>query len=193
MSDCDQLAAALASAQASMGKAVFNRINPHFRSKYADLAAIADATLPALNAHGLAVTQMTKARDGALFLVTRLMHRSGQYIEGEWPLPNGTPQQMGSALTYARRYGWSSVVGITADDDDDANAAEVAHKANGKRKAEPLDDTPITKAQVDQLIALADEVGADKAKFCSHLKVPSIAEIPAYKFQQAQQALESKR
>ena len=120
----DQLAAALAMAQAEMEPAVFNRTNPHFKSRYADLAAIRDATLPALNKYGLSIVQATLLTAVGFVLFSRLIHKSGQWIEGEYPITIGTPQSMGSQLTYARRYSWSGLCGITADEDDDAEAAE---------------------------------------------------------------------
>lgn len=131
----DELATALSQAQAEMPNAVFNRINPHFKSQYADLSAIRDASLPALTKHGLSIWQGTRIIDGGLVSITRLMHKSGQHLDSEWPIPVGRPQQMGSDLTYAKRYGWSSAIGLTADDDDDANAAEAMHgkHANGPR------------------------------------------------------------
>lgn len=127
----DQIATALAAAQASMPNAAFNRVNPHFKSRYADLAAIRDASLPHLTKNGLAIVQFTSvsAENGTIHLHTKLIHKSGQSIEGAWPIPHGTPQQMGSALTYAKRYGWASIIGMTADDDDDANAAETIKPA----------------------------------------------------------------
>ena len=120
------LAAAMAVAQGEMKNAVLNKINPHFKSKFADLAAVRDATIPALASHGLSIVQFTKIQDGSLSLITRLMHDSGEMIEGEYPLPaiSTAPQQMGSALTYAKRYCWSAMCGIAADEDDDANAAQ---------------------------------------------------------------------
>jgi hypothetical protein len=103
-----------------------NRVNPHFKSKYADLAAIFDAARKPLSANGLAIVQTIG--DGVLH--TRLLHTSGQWIASEHPLPmSGRPQEIGSALTYARRYSLSALIGIAADEDDDANAAS---RSNGK-------------------------------------------------------------
>ena len=124
-----ELAAALAAAQGMMENAIMNRINPHFKSKYADLAAIFDAARKPLSANGLAIVQTIG--DGVLH--TRLLHTSGQWIASEHPLPmSGRPQEIGSALTYARRYSLSALIGIAADEDDDATGAEKAHRANGK-------------------------------------------------------------
>jgi len=127
-----ELAAALAAAQGAMKNAVMNRTNPHFKSRYADLAAIWDAARQPLSANGLAVVQTIG--DGVLH--TRLLHTSGQWIASEHPLPMaGRPQEIGSALTYARRYSLSALIGIAADEDDDANAAS---RSNGKDNTEKL-------------------------------------------------------
>jgi hypothetical protein len=129
----NELLAALAAAQAEMSNAPFNRENPHFRSKYADLASIRDATVPYLSKHGLSVHQVTKINgDRDMLLLTRLGHSSGQWIESVYPLPySDKPHIMGSALTYGRRYSWASICGIAAEEDDDANAAQEGSK-NGK-------------------------------------------------------------
>jgi hypothetical protein len=119
-----ELATALAAAQAEMKNAVLNKVNPHYKSKYADLTSVREATLSVLNKHGLALVQYTTYVDGQLLLRTELLHKSGQFISSAWPIVAGTPQQMGSAYTYARRYGWTGICGIAAEDDDDANAAE---------------------------------------------------------------------
>ena len=127
-----ELAAALAVAQGMMENAIMNRTNPHFKTKYADLAAVLNAARKPLSANGLAVVQTIG--DGVLH--TRLLHTSGQWIASEHPLPmSGRPQEIGSALTYARRYSLSALIGIAADEDDDAN---VANRSNGKDKTEEL-------------------------------------------------------
>lgn len=179
------LATALAKAQAEMKNATLNKVNPHFKSKYADLAEIIDTTREVLAKHGLSVVQTTHVRDGQFVLATTLLHTSGQSIGGEYPLPMilDKPQAMGLALTYARRYSHSAICNIAADEDDDANVAQ----------AEAKNTKPITSAQVKTLSGLADEVGADKAKFCRYLNVTSLAEIPASKFNDAKAALEAKR
>lgn len=183
-----ELATALAKAQAEMKNATLNKVNPHFKSKYADLAEIIDTTREVLAKHGLSVVQTTKLMlpDGdRLVLQTTLLHVSGQSIQGEYPLPMALdkPQIMGSALTYARRYSLAAICNIAADEDDDANAAQ----------ADAKNSKPITAAQLKELTELADEVSADKAKFCRYLNVPSMAELPANKFAAAKSALEAKR
>lgn len=123
----DLLAAALVKAQAAMKPAVMNKVNPHFKSKYADLAAVIEAVRKPLTDNGLTFSQMTHYNLEGMYLVTMLLHTSGQWLRCEYPLPlNATPQQMGSALTYARRYSLSAITGTAADEDDDGDKAEVA-------------------------------------------------------------------
>lgn len=132
----DKLTEAMAKAQATMGNATLNRVNPHFKSKYADLAAIFDAVRKPLAAQGLIVTQTTELREGGFVLVTTLAHSSGQFIKSEYPLPvAGKPQEVGSALTYARRYSLSAITGIAADEDDDANAAQDGTRVDARNIA----------------------------------------------------------
>lgn len=119
----NDLATALAAAQAEMRNATLNKINPHFKSKYADLAGIRDTVTPALAKHGLSIVQGTDTLESGIVVVTRLMHKSGQWIESRFPIAYDKPQAMGSAYTYARRYSLSAMCAISADEDDDANAA----------------------------------------------------------------------
>ncbi len=129
----DQLATALAAAQAVMSHATKNLTNPHFQNRYADLAAIVEAVREPLAKNGLSFTQTMGNRylpdgngNGMVFfaLVTTLLHKSGQWISSDYPLPSGAkPQELGSALTYARRYSLSSICGIASEEDDDAEAA----------------------------------------------------------------------
>lgn len=124
----DLLSAALVKIQFEMEPAEKNSLNPHFRSKFANLAAVWAAALPALHRHGVAVFQGGSTEEGQPVLVTRVMHSSGQWIEAFFPLvcekPN-SPQAMGSAITYNKRYGLLAALGITTSDevDDDAEGA----------------------------------------------------------------------
>ena len=123
----DQLATALAKAQGLMANATLNKVNPHFKSKYADLAAIREAVTQPLAQQGLSIVQLVGSDENGSFLTTRLMHMSGQWVESVHPLPTtAKAQEFGSALTYARRYSLAAICGISAEEDDDANAANEA-------------------------------------------------------------------
>jgi hypothetical protein len=121
----DALAPALVAAQAAILPAEKDGTNPHFNRRYASLGAVVQAVRPALAANGLAVSQIVTHDGDQLALETILVHTSGQYIGGVYPLrpTKADPQGEGSALTYARRYALASLLGVVADDDDDGNAA----------------------------------------------------------------------
>lgn len=142
----DGIAAALAKAQGEMQNAPLNKINPHFRSKYADLASIRDAVIPALSKHGIAAVSMTEYADNRLILRTRLVHESGQYFEATYPLPIDKPQIMGSAITYAKRYTLAALCNIAADEDDDAN---VANEAGNAKAGKPAQEPPVEQQFMD--------------------------------------------
>lgn len=92
---------------------------------YADLADVIDVYRGPLSEAHLAVTQVLRISDGHMVLVTRLMHESGQFIESEYPLTNySRPQEQGSAITYARRYTVTALLGIAAEEDDDGKRAQ---------------------------------------------------------------------
>ena len=123
--DIKELAAALAKAQGRMDGAKKDSTNPHLKRKYADLASVWDACRVALSENGLSVTQLPSGGPETVSVTTRLMHTSGQWIESELTLKptQETPQGLGSAITYARRYALMAIVGVCADDDDGAAAS----------------------------------------------------------------------
>lgn len=121
----NEIAAALAKAQRAIEGAKKDSVNPHFKNRYADLAAVWDACREPLTVNGLAALQPVCHRDGRNVTVTRIVHSSGQWMEDDGIpllLSKEDMQGLGSALTYSRRYGLMAMVGI-APDDDDANAA----------------------------------------------------------------------
>ena len=120
----DQLATALAAAQAEMRNAKLNKQNPHFKSRYADLAEVRDTVTPALAKNGIAVMHGMDPTERGIDVVTRLVHKSGQWIESRFPTNFDKPQAMGSSITYGRRYNLSALTNIAADDDDDAETAQ---------------------------------------------------------------------
>lgn len=96
-----------------------------FSYSYADLARVFDSMREPFAQNGLAVAQTMDNEGAGPVLLTRLLHVSGEWIEGAYPIPlNLTGQQLGSALTYARRYSLSAITGLAADDDDDGASAE---------------------------------------------------------------------
>lgn len=136
----NELAAALAKAQGVIRGAAKDTVNPHFKSRYADLAAVWEACREALSANGLAVIQTPQMTGENIVLVTKLVHASGQWVEARypvWPVQN-TPQGYGSALTYARRYSLAAMVGVApADEDDDGNAASAGPPPRQQQQSRP--------------------------------------------------------
>jgi hypothetical protein len=101
------------------------------------LADVSLAVLPALAKHGLSFTSQPTVVDGSFVLEYQLRHSSGESITGAYPLPDkGTPQSMGSAITYARRYALSAVTGVAPDKDDDGAAASVETRFDRHREPE---------------------------------------------------------
>ena len=126
----NELTAALSKAQGVMENAPMNKTNPHFKSKYADLAAVVDSVRDPLSKNGLAITQTMEIREGGIVLITTLWHTSGQWIASEYPLPFAArPHEMGTLLTYARRYSLAAMVCNSADEDDDVASAEKAPRS----------------------------------------------------------------
>jgi hypothetical protein len=126
------LAGALAKAQLQIEPASKNATNPHFRSHYADLASIWDACRGPLNTNGLSIVQFPCDGDvGRTGLCTMLLHSSGEWISEVVTTRSqkDDPQGLGSALTYLRRYALAAVVGVTATEDDDGNAASTPANA----------------------------------------------------------------
>ena len=120
------IAKALAAAQREIGIAVKDATNPHFRSRYADLQAIDEACRPALSKHGIAIAQSPGYADGFVFVTTRLLHaETGEWIESTLHIAPGKhdAQGVGSAITYARRFGLSALAAVPAGIDDDGEAA----------------------------------------------------------------------
>lgn len=114
-------------AQSRIKFAIENSTNPHLKNRYADLASVIDAIKPALILEGIAFMQMPEAcENGQIYLTTRLIHSSGEWIEttASCPMTKNDPQGFGSALTYLRRYSLSAICGLYADDDDGEAASQ---------------------------------------------------------------------
>ena len=127
----DAISAALALAQGVMAGAKKDAANPFFKTKYADLASCWLACKDALTGNGIAVVQGNTPHDGGVQVQTRLMHKSGQWVEDDGlfvPATKADAQGFGSALTYARRYSLCAMVGIAPEDDDGNAAAKSAPK-----------------------------------------------------------------
>jgi hypothetical protein len=125
----NEIAAALAKAQGVMDAASKDSANPHFKAKFASLASAREAIRKPLSENGIAYIQTLRTNEGAVEVDTRLIHSSGQFIGDTLrvPLAQATPQGVGSASSYGRRYALMAIVGLAAEDDD----AEAAHGRAG--------------------------------------------------------------
>jgi hypothetical protein len=148
------LVAALASVQAKLpavGKGKTGKVEGvnkagkpfSYEYKYADLADVAAQIHPLLSSAGLAFIAMPKLIGDTYQLVGELAHESGESREGVFPLPTGRPQEIGSAITYGRRYLLCSLTGVVADMDDDGRAASAPARVepSGRDWAAEIDAT----------------------------------------------------
>lgn len=164
------LFAALAYAQGEIENATKASTNPHFKSKYADLAEVLNTVRPTFAKYGLAIVQSTSAEPGVVFVTTAIVHKEGGYITST---ASCTPakadaQGIGAATTYLRRYGLAAMAGIAQEDDDGNAAAHNKPVAQRRSPGLPLLLSAITDAGTDeQLEQLRDQirtlVGADRA------------------------------
>jgi len=115
-----KLSAALCKAQAEMSGAVKGANNPFFKSKYANLEEVIRVVKGPFESNGLCFVQFPVSGEGSAGVETVIIHESGEFISNEFMLKcaKSDPQGMGSAITYARRYGLQSAVGIPSEDDD---------------------------------------------------------------------------
>lgn len=158
-----QFAPAFLKAQSAIESAKKLSVNPHFKSKYADLSVVIDAVKAALNENEIFFTQAPRDSDDArLHMTTRLIHVSGEWIEStiSIPLAKQDAQAYGSALTYARRYGLAAITGLPQEDDDGNEASKKqAKKAADKPISGPrISFERLTSEMQAEVKAVADQV-----------------------------------
>jgi hypothetical protein len=141
-----KIATALVKAQKAFGPALKSSTNPHFKSRYADLAACVEAVIDALNENGIALVQHSHECADGIIIETIFIHESGEMISGgklHVPATKQDAQGYGSAMTYARRYSLQAACGIAPEDDDGNNASRAKPKSTR------------TKAEIEALITAA--------------------------------------
>lgn len=183
----DLLAAALAKAQPEITAAEKNAQNPHLRNRYANLSAVMAACRPALAKYGLAVVQGISTAEQGVSVTTRIMHESGQWMESSLTLPVDklTAQAVGSAITYARRYGLAALLGVTPDEDDDGHAASVSPPRQQPAPVQRAKPGYITEAQRKRLFAVArahHKPEQIKAWLLAEYGIASSMEIPSARY-----------
>lgn len=184
-----KLAEALAAAQGELKPAAKDSANPFFKSKYADLSSVWEAIRAALAKNGLAVVQKLDVQGDKLqtVLVTMLLHKSGEFIASTYPVKpiKDDPQGLGSAITYARRYALSAMVGVVADEDDDGEAAtrtqkvaSVTGEVEKKRPKWPPEQTTEYGAIRAAILELGGDAGErDVAQLQSRMKYDAPTDV----------------
>jgi hypothetical protein len=154
--------------------------------RHEDLGEIAKTVNPVLARHGLSYRFRTASPVNEPVTVTCIVsHRDGHFEENTLCAGRDDTggknliQQVGSTLTYLQRMTLKAALGLAASNDDDGKSSE--------------QQTTISDAQLADLVKLCDDVGADKEKFCAHLKIPSLADLLAKDFKRAVAKLEAKR
>lgn len=166
----NEISIALSKAQGEMIPAYFDKENPHFKSKYASLSAIWDCCRDPLSKNGLAIIQILSCKDDFISLETMLTHSSGQWFKSVMPVysAKSTPQALGSAITYMKRYSLSAMIGICTREDDDAEDSEQLMKQQSfSHKSPPEVKKEIKKIPgYDELCEKAGIIdGSDKMKY----------------------------
>ena len=189
-SEISELATALAEAQGAMESATKGNVNPHFKSRYADLAAVREAIREPLSVNGLSVVQGLRTVTNGIEVETILLHSSGQSIRETLmvPTPRFDAQGLGSAATYGRRYALMSLIGL-ASEDDDGNAAT---GTGGKPVLQPVETGTITEEQAAAIKSKIVEAAADLPRFLKTYNVERIEDMPASSFAGAMRKLEAK-
>lgn len=163
-----ELAAALAKFQGEIKNPANTATNPFFKSKYAPLNDVLNTVRPILSKNGLSVVQAPSGDGQNIIVSTTLIHESGEWIEfPELVLKADKPtaQGAGSAITYARRYAISAILGISSEDDD-GNNAEIKDSSINKNEDKNTSTNKTTKKnlsdkQIARLYAIASSASID--------------------------------
>lgn len=140
----EDIAHALVAFQAEMKTVGKDKVNPHFKSRYADIASITEDVMPTLTKHGLAFSCAPRSADSGYEIVGILLHESGERLEGALPLFGNDAQKIGSSITYARRYLLGSLTGVVTGDeaDDDGNMAATTNERVQRQPVNRAASTP---------------------------------------------------
>lgn len=155
-----KIAEALAKAQAQIQVATYDSNNPHFKNKYASYESLRKICISPLSSNGISLMhQMIYTPDFKRIMMTQISHTSGEWFRSYLLMPceKETPQGVGSAITYAKRYSLSSFLALCQDEDnDDGEKAEAPYRA------------PVPVSTV---------ISAGEAKFLESLLVPGDKEF----------------
>lgn len=145
----NEIAGALAKAQGEIRNPHKSKDNPHFRSKYADIADGLEIARPVLSKHGICIMQPTEImEDGLVIMRTRLAHTSGQWIEGTYPVGRLTKHtDLGACMTYAKRQSLFALIGIAGDTDDSDGADTGTADMSSAKPAAPRKSSAAVKRE----------------------------------------------
>lgn len=207
------LAKALSNAQKEIKGATVNANNPYYNSSYADLSAVVDAAKP-LSSNDIAYTQQSSFRDGAHIIETVLIHSSGEWISGEFPIFSKDlqdPQKHKSAHTLLRRAALMAAIGLAEIDDDgnksiekDSNQKYIEkdsnqkHQENKKEEKGPVNmAAKVTKKQIDFLLNFSVKQGFQYTELMnmvfSKYNIKSLEEMNMQQLQIVLEGLEYKK
>lgn len=150
---CDKLMAALSKMQGELKMALKDSDNPYFKSKYADLATCINTAKKPMADNGLSVSQHCGFDGNYVRCVTVLGHSSGQYMASTCVIPvtKKDAQGVGSAITYARRYSFSAVIGLSQDDDDGNWASNKDVEKKKKQEKEKVEAMAENQKKLDEI------------------------------------------
>lgn len=161
---------------------------------YATLGSVITACKQALNKHGIAIIQPEIVMDGQLYVVTTLLHSSGQWLRSYMPVPiagdqgKGNPlQQLGGKMTYIKRYSLSAMLAIDADEDDDAN---------GRPQEDNIPKQMISEEAAFNLAELIGDTQEDidyLTKILSHYKASKLTEIALSNYAAIERSVKARR
>jgi len=183
MSDqIDQLATALAKAQGEFDTAGKNQKNPFFKSNYADLESVVEASRPALSKYGLSVVQSPSivGENGSSCLITILMHASGQWIKSvaEYKPVKNDIQSLSSYNTYLKRMCYTSLVGVVVGENDDDGEGAVVRNGSYNQTQEAANVEPTIDSYQLQDIRNTLKGYPDSAfRVLKRLKIENFSEI----------------
>jgi hypothetical protein len=172
----NELSKALSKMQGEMGPAKKDKVNPFFKSSYADLPSIWSAIREPLADNGLCVMQDACTLDIGVSITTRLSHVSGQWVETGplvVPVAKNDAQAVGSALSYGKRYSLGAILGVVAEIDDDGN------------KAVASPEQKISKEQVVNIEGLLKDREDLKKKILSWAGIKSLRDLSVPKYKSA--------
>ena len=178
--EINELAAALSSAQGAMGAALKDSKNPHFGNDFASLEAINAVIKQPLADNELSIVQFPISDESGVGITTRIMHKSGQWLEEKWTMPvvKAGPQQYGSLITYFRRYSIAAIFGIPQTDKDANDIQLAADGHHGNKSAVEV----ITEDQLYTLQQIIKENDLNEETFLKAAQISDLSELPAKRF-----------